>query len=231
MCSISWNFHNSGYALVFNRDEKWTRAPSLDCSFEADHPVPGLCARDAQANGTWLFTNEAGLTLALFNAYPGRMTLHSGKQTRGKIPLLAAEVRSSDELVQLLQSKRYTDYAPFDLVLLCDSVARRFGWDGFEFGEKAIGTLPFMTSSSVESRRVVAARRKRFEQIRHLSLNEILGDTWAARPEEAIYVIREDGGTVSQTKVNVGRHEIRFSVTRRGEASQSRVIPRKHAAG
>ena len=54
MCSISWIVGEGGYELVFNRDEKWSRASSLDYSFETDHRVPGFCARDAQANGTWL---------------------------------------------------------------------------------------------------------------------------------------------------------------------------------
>ena len=123
MCSIAWAIHEGGYSLVFNRDEKWSRAPSLDCKFEAHHPVPGFCARDAQANGTWLFTNAAGLTLALFNAYPGNAVPQSGKQTRGQIPLLAGEVESSGELVKLLEPKDYSDYAPFNLFLLANSEA------------------------------------------------------------------------------------------------------------
>ena len=227
MCSISWNLCESGYELVFNRDEKWSRAPSQDHRFETDHPVPGLCARDAQANGTWLFTNEAGLTLALFNAYPGKTAPRPGRQTRGQLPLLAGAVESSGELVQLLHRKHYADYAPFDLILLEGSIVRRFGWDGSEFCEKAIGALPFLTSSSVNSEHVIAARRKRFAQICHLPLIEIMNDTESAQPEEAIYVTREDGGTVSQTTVCVSRDEIQFSVTRRGEAQQVATVPRQ----
>ena len=230
MCSISWIFREGGYELVFNRDEKWYRALSLDCRFETHHPVPGFCARDAQANGTWLFTNEAGLTLALFNAYPSNWLPQPNKRTRGQIPLFAAEVGSSRELVELLRSERYLDYAPFDLLLLDDSGAQRFGWDGSEFRETPIGSLPFITSSSVQSDPVIAARKRRFEQICHLPLIEILSDTEAERPEEAIYVTREDGGTVSQTVVRVNRDEVQFSVTRRGEARQFESIPRKSAA-
>lgn len=221
MCSISWNVREEGYELVFNRDEKWAREKSLDVRFETHHKVPGFCARDARANGTWLFTNEAGLTLALLNAYPDNSVPKSGKKTRGQIPLLAGEVESSGELVQLLQSKSYLDYAPFDLILLESSIVRQFSWDGSNFCEKAIGALPFITSSSVNSERVIATRRKRFEQIRHLPLAEILNDTEAAQPEEAIYVTRTDGGTVSQTVVRFNRDEVQFSVTRRGESQKS----------
>lgn len=226
MCSVSWNFREGGYELVCNRDEKWARAPSLDCKFEAHHPVPGFCARDAQANGTWLFTNEAGLTLALFNAYPGASPV-SGKRTRGQIPLLAGEADSFEMLVNLLQSKCYADYAPFDLLLLDDSNARRFGWDGVKFSENTIGGLPFLTSSSVDSQRVIAARKQRFEQIRHLPLIDLLSDTKAGKPEEAIYVTREDGGTVSQTIVQVNQDEIKFSVQRRDDTQHSISAPRK----
>ena len=227
MCSISWVFRESGYELVFNRDEKWARAPSLDYTFERHHRVPGFCARDSQANGTWLFTNETGLTLALFNAYPGGVATRPGRQSRGQIPLLAAEAESSDGLVKHLQSKRYDEFSPFDLLLIDDSGVRTFGWDGIVFGEKVLGSTPFLTSSSVGSTRVIAARKKRFEQIRHLPLMEILSDTEAETPEEAIYVTREDGGTVSQTMVHVSQDEIRFSVIRRGEKQSTQVVSRK----
>ncbi len=230
MCSISWNVRQSEYAVVFNRDEKWDREKSLNVRFETHHKVPGFCARDARANGTWLFTNKTGLTLALLNAYPGKTVPKSGKKTRGQIPLLAGEVESSGELVQLLQSKSYLDYAPFDLILLESSIVRQFSWDGSRFCEKAIGALPFITSSSVNSERVIAARRKRFEQIRQLPLTEILNDTEAAQPEEAIYVSREDGGTVSQTAVCINRDEIQFSVTRRRESQHIQTIPRQRTA-
>lgn len=230
MCSISWIVREGGYELVFNRDEKWSRASSLDYTFETDHLVPGFCARDAQARGTWLFTNEVGLTLAVFNAYPGNTLSPPGRQTRGNIPLLAGEVESAQELVHLLERKCYDDFAPFNLLLLCDSGAQSFGWDGNEFRKKAIGDLPFLTSSSVDSQRVIATRKRRFEQIRHLPLIEILSDTEAAKPEEAIYVTRKDGGTVSQTMVHVSQSKIHFSVTRRGEAQHFRSIPRKSLA-
>lgn len=229
MCSISWVIREDGYELVFNRDEKWSRPQSLDCRFETDHAVPGFCARDALAEGTWLFTNEAGMTLALFNAYPGNTQPAPGRQSRGKIPLLAGKVESCGELVELLKSQQYNDFAPFDLLLLDSSGAQLFGWDGFEFLQKTIGDLPFLTSSSVDSKRVVAARRRRFLQIRHWSLVEILSDTEAEHPEEAIYVTRKDGGTISQTIVWVSRDEIQFAVTRRGESRQFESVPRKSA--
>lgn len=229
MCSVSWNFNEDGYELIFNRDEKWSRASSLDCTFEEHHPVSGFCARDGQANGTWLFTSETGLTLALFNAYPATSSIF-GKRTRGEIALLAGERESSGMLVKLLLSKCYADYAPFDLLLLDDSKAYHFGWDGSEFCEKTIDMPFFLTSSSVDSQRVVTARKKRFKQIRHLPLNEILADKKAKRPEEAIYVSRLDGGTVSQTVVHVRRDRIQFSVIRRGEAQRFESAPRKPVA-
>lgn len=116
-------------------------------------------------------------------------------------------------------------------ILLDDSGAQRFGWDGSEFRETPIGSLPFITSSSVQSDPVIAARKRRLEQICHLlPLIEILSDTEAEKPEEAIYVTWEDGGTVSQTVVRVNRDEVQFSVTRRGESRQFESIPRRSAS-
>ena len=227
MCSISWVFHDDGYELVFNRDEKWVRPLSKDPTFETQHRVPGFCARDGQANGTWLFTGETGLTLAVFNAYPEGALMPSGRQTRGQIPLLAGEAESAEALVELLQHKNYEAFAPFDLLLLNDSGTRFFGWDGRVFREKVVGSLPFLSSSSVGGARVIATRRKRFEQIRDLPLVDILSDTEAQEPEAAIYVTRDDGGTVSQTSVRVSQREVEFSVARRGEERNVHVIPRR----
>ena len=72
MCSAAWTFHQGGYEFAFNRDEKWVRPLSRDPQLEVHHPVPGACARDAAAGGTWLFANESGVTLAVMNAYPRR---------------------------------------------------------------------------------------------------------------------------------------------------------------
>ena len=141
---------------------------------------------------------------------------------------LGFSVQQCRELLALYEDG--INKAPFDLILLESSVLQRFSWDGSEFREKAIGALPFMTSSSVDSQRVMAARKKRYEQIRHLPLTEILNDAEASQPEEAIYVTRDDGGTVSQTVVRVSRDEIQFSVTRRGESQRFDSIPRKSLA-
>ena len=230
MCSISWIFRSGGYELVFNRDEKWTRTLSLDPSFETHHFVPGFCARDGQAKGTWLFTNQAGITLALLNAYPGNRLITTGQQSRGEIPLLAGKAETSEALVELLQNTHYTDYAPFDLIMLDGVRVRRFSWDSKLLCETAVRNVPFVTSSSVASDHVTNARMKRFEEISKLPLIEALSDTKAANPEEAIYVNREDGGTVSQTYVQVNWDTIHFAVARRGEEPIIQSVPRTSLA-
>ena len=151
----------------------------------------------------------------------------SGKRTRGQIPLLAAEGESEQALIRYLNGHNYEDYAPFHLLLLAQSGARRFTWDGSTFGEAVMDAQPFVTSSSVHSERVIAARKERFKRIRHLPLLDILSDTEAAQSADAIYVTREDGGTVSQTMIRVSRSEIEFSVTSRGQIRRRHCVARQ----
>ncbi len=229
MCSAAWLFREGGYEMVFNRDEKWTRPASFDCRFETQHRVPGFCARDPAAHGTWLFTNQAGITLALLNAYPVDTLPVVGKRTRGQIALFAGQADSESALIRYLNACHYEDYAPFELLFLAESGVRRFAWDGSAFAELAMDPLPFLTSSSVHSERVIAARKSRFERIRHLPLLDILSDTEAMQPADAIYVTRQDGGTVSQTMIRVTRSKVEFSVTRRCQPRRIHSVVRKAA--
>ena len=82
---------------------------------------------------------------------------------------------------------------------------------------RSIGVPPrhFFTTSSVKSKCVEFSRISRFEELANSTISEILRDTVAADPASAIFLTREDAGTVSLTSVKVDLSEIRFVVTRR----------------
>ena len=228
MCSIAWAFHDGGYELRFNRDEKWTRAASADPSLETDHPVTGACARDTAAGGTWLFTNEYGLTFAVMNAYPGGGIPAAGRRSRGEIPFVAAIASTIDEAESVLKTHGCADFAPFEAVLIAESEVRYFGWNGVTFRCLSLPPRTFLTNSSVASESVKAARNARFDLISASPVSAALDDDFApVNPATAIYLTREDGGTVSQTTVIVTGTDIRFAVQRRGGSSQEIMFPRK----
>lgn len=218
---MAWAFRDGGYELRFNRDEKWTRAASADPSFETGHPVTGACARDTAAGGTWLFTNEFGLTLAVMNAYPGGRIPAAGSRSRGEIPFAAAIVRTIDEAESVLKAYACTEFAPFEAILIAENEIRHFGWNGEKYHKLPTPPRTFLTSSSVESETVKATRNARFDLISSAPLSAALDDDFAPHnPATAIFVTREDGGTVSQSCVIVTGSNIRFSVRRRGGPRQ-----------
>ncbi len=228
MCSMAWTFRDGGYELRFNRDEKWTRAASADPSLETNHPVTGACARDAAAGGTWLFTNEYGLTLAVMNAYPGGVIPNSSNRSRGEIPFASAVTRNIDEAESALKKFGCADFAPFEAVLIAEREIRHFGWDGVTFRRLSLPPRTFLTNSSVESEFVKAARIARFDLIASSSVLAALDDAFAPeKPATAIYLTREDGGTVSKTVVIVTSSDICFSVQRRGGDPLEIIFPRK----
>ncbi len=211
MCSAAWSFHEGGYQLAFNRDEKWARPVSIPPSLEADHPVPGICSRDAKAGGTWLFTNRHGITLALLNAYPGDQIPHSGSKTRGDIPLLAATATNPRSLEKILLSQPWETYSPCHLLVLAERHISLFTWDGKTFTADPPPETPYLTSSSVRPSEVRAIRTARFQEISHLPLKEILQDTHNPDPAANIQPNRPDGGTVSRTVITVTEGKIEFS--------------------
>lgn len=227
MCSAAWTFHESGYEFGFNRDEKWTRPHSADPALETDHSVAGACARDAGAGGTWLFTNEFGVTLAVMNAYPGGKIPATGKRSRGWIPLVASEAETSESIEQRLLNLKWDDYAPCHILMISPEGSRHYGWDGINFRSTGVPPRRFFTTSSVESERVGLSRIVRYEELASSTISEILKDTVADDPASAIFLTREDAGTVSLTMVKVGLLDIRFEVSRRGGESHEIIFPRR----
>lgn len=229
MCSAAWRFTDDGYELGFNRDEKWTRSTSAHPTLETIHPVAGVCARDTGAGGTWLFTNEYGITLAVMNSYPDGYLPVAGRCSRGLIPFLAATSRTPREVEESLWRVPWPNYSPCTILLISPEETRHYAWDLTLFSSLEAPVRNFLTSSSVDSKEVNLARIARYEALASASLPEILNDTFASGTKlpSAIFVTREDAGTVSQTLVKVTSNTIEFSVRRRGENPHEISFPRK----
>lgn len=228
MCSIAWKFHDGGYELRFNRDEKWARPESADPTFESAQEAPGACARDAAAGGTWLFTNECGVTLAVMNAYPEGVQPSPGRCSRGLIPLMAAKFRYIDAVSSVFSHCHLGSFAPFEAILVGEGEFHRFGWDGNSCSALPPPPRNFLTTSSIDSEKVKVARYHRYDSIASLPMSSIITDDYyEVNPAEAIHVTREDGGTVSQTTVIVSSSGIRFAVQRRSGPLREILFPRK----
>lgn len=108
MCTVSWMHELDGYQLFCNRDEKRSRA-------EADPPrtlhrdgVRFLAPLDSECGGTWIATNQFGISLCLLNGTAAQAT--PGYRSRG---LLVLDLIPSASLADLAHRMSFRDLSPF----------------------------------------------------------------------------------------------------------------------
>ena len=119
MCTVTWLADDGGYSLLFNRDEKLTRVVAEPPRIQTREGVRFGAPIDADGGGTWIATNEYGLSVCLLNAYP-KAGLRSGTaiESRGKIPIDLASSRSLEEVGERMNRMDLGYFAPFHLLAL-----------------------------------------------------------------------------------------------------------------
>jgi hypothetical protein len=117
MCTASWFFHQHGYHLFFNRDEKKSRARALPPSTFATESGTALMPIDPDGGGSWLGVNSAGWTFALLNYYQGEIP-DGPLTTRGAVVRAALNCTTARQVDALLTSLPLQSYAPFSLLCL-----------------------------------------------------------------------------------------------------------------
>ena len=97
MCTVSWLHAADGYHLFFNRDEQKTRGAERPVEVGRQAGTSFLSPSDSDFGGTWLATNEYGLSVGILNGYrASRDARDEGRarwRSRGLLPLdlIAAE--------------------------------------------------------------------------------------------------------------------------------------------
>lgn len=120
MCTMTWwRGSDDCYCILFNRDEKKTRAPGRAPQVELISETRCILPRDPDGGGTWLLCNEHGLTVAILNAYQVEVNRLSEEfESRGRIPLNFAAARSVDEVAERVSSLDSAPYRPFTLIAI-----------------------------------------------------------------------------------------------------------------
>lgn len=116
MCTVTWIQEDSGYQLLCNRDEKRTRKPALAPSITARDGVRILCPIDGDCGGTWIGTNEFGVSVCLLNG----TNCHVPHDTRSR-GLLALDLIPLPSVASICEHIRAADlsvFAPFTVVAL-----------------------------------------------------------------------------------------------------------------
>ncbi len=227
MCTATWLRIEDGYEVFFNRDELRTRKPALPPRIVVRDGVRIVAPLDGDAGGTWLGTNEHGVTIGVANgAATARATADA--PTKGSLAnpaggtfrsrgLLVLDLLASHDLADVarrLASQSGTPYRPFSL----------FAIDGA--GEMAIfgeekdrpreeGTLLF--SSSRDPVRARLERERLLDRLRTARGGfdaDLLRAFHASHePERGAFspcMHREEASTVSFSHVRVAAHELLF---------------------
>lgn len=167
MCTVSWIHEDRGYQLFCNRDEKLTRRPAIEPQQFFRDDVRVLAPIDGDSGGTWIATNEFGLTVCLLNGISGGGSGAAPRRSRGLIVLDLASAASSREVMARVWQSGLQSYEPFTLAVLeLGQRATVIEWDG---AKKRI--LPFadshmpLVSSSVEPDAVRNQRRFEFARV------------------------------------------------------------------
>jgi Transport and Golgi organisation 2 len=124
VCTASWLTSADGFELFFNRDERRSRPASLP---PRQYRTPGgrryLAPLDAEAGGSWIAVNEAGLAVCLLNRYAAspekrEEPLPAQARSRGEIVLQLVDADSLASARQRLLESPLARYRPFTALLL-----------------------------------------------------------------------------------------------------------------
>ena len=167
MCTASWILDDSGYRLFFNRDEKLTRKRAMPPGFAARDGVRFLAPADGDFGGTWIATNEFGVSVCLLNG--ANLTGSSDAErvaTRSR-GLLIPELISAPSVAVICERARAADFAPFAPFTLAalgpGQPAALVEWDGSRKRLCFQDADCFMiTSSSFDTEAVRASRQGEF---------------------------------------------------------------------
>ncbi|WP_413283117.1 NRDE family protein [Vibrio sp. MA40-2] len=168
MCTASWLLNESGYQVFFNRDEQIGRPKAQPPkSFTSENGTRYLMPVDPVGQGSWIATNEYGLTLCLLNFYQGKLP-EGNLISRGQLIKNFAGFMCAESIVDQFSQLNLQQYAPFTFVIFDPKLTSKQGhvralqWDG----DMLISTLPSppLISSSVDAENVKASREKVFHQ-------------------------------------------------------------------
>ncbi|WP_353412505.1 NRDE family protein [Arenicella sp. 4NH20-0111] len=221
MCTMTWFVNEDGYELFFNRDERLTRRraslPAIQKHDLQDDRTLYISPTDADAGGTWIATNEYGVTVCLLNHYQfEQIETYKKWISRGEIVRRFSSILQLHEADQLFDGMNLEDYRAFRMFIIEPNGANRLMvWDGHAARIESDVTKP-KSSSSVDAQNVKALRRQLFAEmglensrsaqdyIRFHSSHE------PSRSKDSVCMHREDAQTVSLSYVKVDRHSVNF---------------------
>jgi len=223
MCTVTWVHEDDGYHLLCNRDEKKTRTPATGPRISTHDGVRFVAPTDGDFGGTWIGSNEFGISVCLLNDVnlTGGSRPHLSDRpytSRGLVLPALMNSQSVIEVCERLWKSDLTTFAPFTLAALePNQDAAVVEWTGAEKNVllSADRYLP-LVSSSFDADNVRAKRRMEFQglQSRRKPDAELLHrfheDHGPRRDAYSPCMHRPDAETVSFSWVKVTPEEVDF---------------------
>lgn len=215
MCSVSWLIDDESYQIFFNRDEQKTRAKALPPRIQPMDGMKVLMPIDPVGQGSWISTNEVGVTLCLLNNYQGDMPKNV-LFSRGLLLKNLSKEESIKGVCKAFERLTLPQFAPFVLLAFDLSVCREgnsvvaLTWDGVRSSVKAAKAPLF--SSGVDLRQVTEYRKAAYDKIvgKHPSQEKLLAfhqHRHPTHPHMSVFMHREDAETVSLTQIIVSEEQ------------------------
>ena len=215
MCSVSWRLDEQGYQVFFNRDEQKSRALALPPQQLSLDQVDVLMPIDPVGQGSWISTNEFGLSLCLLNNYQGQ--LPSGRLTsRGLLLKQLSCANNLGTLRERFNKINLNHFAPFILLAFAPDLTQSnpdvwsYEWDGEALQIKLTQAPRF--SSGVDLPRVVAYREQAYALCGGSTQDHIDFHRHHHSTESHLSVCmhRQDAHTVSFTQISVTKGQQRM---------------------
>jgi uncharacterized protein with NRDE domain len=213
MCTLSWVYHgNHHYEVFFNRDEQKSRLPALEPQRMLIDDVLCVMPIDPVGGGSWISTNEHGVTICLLNYYQGN-TPQGELTSRGVIIKRLASCCSSQTVDLRLLAMDLTHFAPFTVVSFdtCrnSNETIQWTWDGQQLARKH--AFAPIVSAALHFDEAQQYRYQLFNELMTTTEDEQLGRLFhhtydADSPHLSPLMERDDARTVSFTSVVVSTH-------------------------
>lgn len=210
MCTLSWLTAGDRFHLLFNRDERRTRAVGLPPRLLSAAGVAYLSPIDPDSGGTWFAASAHGLVLALLNRSVDGQPPAPGRRSRGSlIPELVA-AGSLAEVALRLGGQDLAECAPFRLFAdRAGETALGAAWDGHRLALQPITTgAGLLCSSSRGDHEVTRVRsddwtarsraraERGIEELRRFHRSHV-----PTRSAASVCMHRDDAATVSHLEL------------------------------
>ena len=230
MCTVSWIHDESGYQLLCNRDEKLTRKPAIAPRLVVRDGVGILTPADGDFGGTWIGTNEFGVSVCLLNGANLTEREYCSPlvpRSRGLFLLDLLPLPSVTSIYRYMSEADLAPFPPFTVVALeTGRPTVLIEWNALRKSVQ-VQTAPrgLLTSSSFDTETV----RKR-RQYEHSRTAQPLEFHHSHGPSPSAYspcMHRPDASTVSFSWIRVSERVATFYYTPAAPCQQVAGVSKK----